>query len=71
MIKVADEIKKKGWEESVKMLLTIHDELLFEIRKDIIKEATALIVKIMESAYELEVPIKVMAKIGKNWGELE
>ena len=36
------------------MLLTIHDELLFEIKEDIIKEAVSVIVKIMESAYELE-----------------
>ncbi len=71
MIKVADEIKKKRWEENVRMLLTIHDELLFEIRKDIIKEATKLIARIMENAYELEVPIKIIAKIGKSWGELE
>ena len=44
------------------MLLTIHDELIFEISDDIIEEATKLIQKAMESAYELEVPIKVTTK---------
>ena len=71
MVKVADEIKKKEWSDKVRMLLTIHDELLFEIRKDIIKESSRVIQKIMESAYELEVPIKVSVKTGDNWGELE
>ena len=71
MVKVADEIKKRKWEDSVRMLLTIHDELLFEIKEDIIKEAVSVIVKIMESAYELEVPVKITAKTGDNWGELE
>ena len=71
MVKLSSEIKKLKWENKVRMLLTIHDELLFEIDGHIIKEAGAFIRKIMESAYELEVPIKVNVKIGKNWGELE
>lgn len=85
MVKVAEEIKKRGWlnadaspvpqggirgSDKVRMLLTIHDELLFEIREDIIKEAAVLIKKIMESAYELEVPVKVSVKVGERWGEL-
>jgi len=71
MVKVAEEIKKREWNDKVRMLLTIHDELLFEIREDIIKEAAALIKKIMESAYELDVPVKVSVKAGQRWGELE
>jgi DNA polymerase I len=71
MVKIAKEIKKRKWENEVRMLLTIHDELLFEIKEDIIKEAAELIKKIMEGVYELEVPIRVVAKIGRNWGELE
>ena len=71
MVKVSEEIRSKKLGDKIKMLLTIHDELLFESREDIIKEATALIQKIMESIYELEVPIKVTVKVGKNWGELD
>lgn len=72
MVKISEEIRNKKLGNKIRMLLTIHDELIFEISDDIIiKEATALIQKIMESAYELEVSIKVTAKIGKNWGELE
>ena len=71
MVKVAEEIKKRGWGGKARMLLTIHDELIFEISDDIIKEATKLIVSLMEGVYELEVPIKVTAKVGKNWGVLQ
>lgn len=72
MIKIAVELKKRRWwGEKTRLLLTIHDELLFEIRDDIIEEAISLIKKLMEEAYELEVPIKVASKIGANWGALE
>jgi DNA polymerase-1 len=71
MVGVAGEIKRRKWEQDVRMLLTIHDELLFEVGEDIIEEASAVIAKIMEGAYELEVPIKVTKKIGANWGGLQ
>lgn len=70
MVKISEEIKKLKLENKARMLLTIHDELLFEIKEDIIKETAELIQKIMESAYELEVPVKVVSKIGENWGKL-
>lgn len=68
MIKIADELKKRGWwQKDARMLLTIHDELLFEIKDNIIKEAEKFIIDIMESACELKVPIKVSVKMGENW----
>jgi len=57
--------------EGVNLLLSIHDELLFEIKDDFLKEKVNLIKKIMESVFGLEVPLKVDIKIGKNWGELK
>ncbi len=71
MVNVAEEIKKRKWNDDVRMLLTIHDELLFEIRRDIMEEASQVIVSSMEKAYELDVPIKVTAKIGSSWGAME
>jgi len=71
MVTIFEEIKKRKWDEKVRMLLTIHDELLFEISEDIIKEAGTAISKLMESAYELEVPLKVTMKAGKSWGEVQ
>ncbi len=71
MVKISELIVKNKWQDKVRMLLTIHDELIFEIKEDILEEASKLIASTMESAYELEVPIKVMVKTGKSWGELE
>ena len=71
MVQVAAELKRKGWwNNQVRMLLTIHDELLFEIKDDIMKEAIPLIARSMESAYQLAVPITVTIKRGKNWGRV-
>jgi len=72
MVKVAEYLKEKGWyEESVRPLLTIHDELLFEVKSDIIKKVKADIAGIMENAFKLSVPLKVPVKAGKNWGEMK
>ena len=64
-------IKTSQLGEGVKLLLSIHDELLFEIKDDILEETAGSIKKIMEEIYQLTVPMKVDVKIGKNWGELK
>lgn len=72
MINVTEELKKrKWWMKDVRMLLSIHDELVFEIKKNKLKEAMPVIKKIMESAYKLQVPLKVDSAYGKNWKELK
>ncbi len=73
MVKIQEKFSASGGKDNkeVRLLLTIHDELLFEIKDSLVKRVVPEISKIMESAYELEVPIKVDAKVGKNWGELE
>jgi len=68
MIRVAATLKKKKWSgEEARMLLTIHDELIFEIKDDILKEATPLIRSEMENAYKLAVPLRVDSAVGDNW----
>jgi len=72
MVKVAEYLKKNGWySTSVRPLLTIHDELLFEVKNDIIKKVKVDISDIMENAFKLSVPLKVPVKAGKNWGEMK
>jgi len=72
MVKVAEHLKKNGWYgENVRPLLTIHDELLFEVKSDIIKKVKEDISNIMESAFKLSVPLKVSVKTGKTWGEMK
>lgn len=53
----------------VKMLLQIHDELVFEVREDQAEKAKTLIVERMEKAMTLTVPLKADASIGRNWFE--
>ncbi len=53
-----------------KMLLQIHDELLFEVTEDEVKEMKSLVSELMPHAVELRVPVKIDIKLGKNWAEM-
>ncbi len=57
--------------DEVNMLLQIHDELIFEIKEDIINEVSVHLQKIMKNIYTLEIPLEVSVSIGNNWGELK
>lgn len=75
MIKT-EEYARKNYPESIRMILSIHDELIFEVEDKLLeKEKDSPIAKdiksIMEKAFELKVPLKVDAKIGKRWGEMK
>lgn len=52
-----------------KMLLQVHDELVFEVPDKEIKKVTALIREKMENVVKLDVPVTVEIGIGKNWGD--
>jgi len=58
-------------EGQAKMLSQVHDELIFEVKENKVKEVAQEVKKIMEGAYKLDVPLKVDLQAGKNWGELE
>ncbi len=58
-------------ENNIKILLQIHDEILFEIKESCLEDYSKIITKIMENAVKLKVPLKVNMKKGKNWAELE
>jgi DNA polymerase-1 len=55
----------------VKMLLQVHDELVFEVKEGIAKDAAVWIREHMMGAATLKVPLDVEVEIGKNWGDLE
>ena len=57
--------------ESIRMILQVHDELVFEVREDLVEQAAQIIKKIMETVAKLKVPIIVDISIGNNWGEME
>ena len=53
----------------VRMILTVHDELLFEAPRDAAEDAAARVRDLMEAAVELKVPLTVDVGIGENWKE--
>jgi DNA polymerase-1 len=68
MVRLREAFAKEGLK--AKMLLQVHDELVFEVpakEMEIVKERVA---DIMETAYPLRVPLKVDLKVGKNWAEV-
>lgn len=54
-----------------KMLLQVHDELVFEVPDEEMDTMRKLVTDIMDSAVALSVPLKVDTKTGKNWGEMK
>ena len=75
MIKVDRFLKKEKLDNQVKMLLQIHDELVFEVDEKIVEDVSNKIKKIMEDVLTKEqrgdVPILVDASFGPSWGELK
>jgi DNA polymerase-1 len=65
------QIRKRLLKEKLKsrMLLQVHDELLFEVPEKEIKSMEKLVREEMEHAVELMVPVKVDIGIGRNWAE--
>lgn len=56
--------------DDAKMVLQVHDELIFEVKEVRAEEFSLAIAQAMESAYPLRVPLTVGVMIGKNWGEI-
>jgi DNA polymerase-1 len=54
-----------------KMLLQVHDELVFEVPEAELEEMRFLVPQLMANAITLAIPLKVDVKVGKNWGEME
>ncbi|MFH1640882.1 MAG: DNA polymerase I, partial [Candidatus Omnitrophota bacterium] len=69
MIQIYEEIKKGDLK--LKMILQIHDELVFDVSEKELKQSVDLIRAKMENALKLDVPIRVDIKKGKNWLEME
>ena len=57
-------------DDEIRMLLQVHDELVFEVKKGREEFWAAKIKDIMESAYKLKTALAADAKAGPNWGEM-
>jgi DNA polymerase-1 len=68
MINIFKEMK--GKDEEIRMLLQVHDELVFEVKKEKLDYWVKKIKPLMEQAIKLSVPVAAEAKVGFNWGEM-
>jgi DNA polymerase-1 len=69
MIEIEEYIQKESIDGA--MLLQIHDELIFEIKEEIVEEISSKFKYIMENILELDIPLKCSVSIGNSWGELK
>ncbi|MDP2730646.1 MAG: DNA polymerase I [Dehalococcoidales bacterium] len=69
MIKLYQEMTRRRLKS--KMLLQVHDELLFEVPLEELEEIRQLVPETMSTALEISVPLKVDVKSGRNWAELK
>ena len=69
MLRAAELLPKYG--DAVRMLLQVHDELIFEVKDDVAEAFSKELKRAMESAYALRVPLIVETAIGKDWGSLK
>jgi len=67
MIEIDREIKERKLQG--KMILQIHDELIFEVPDEEIDPFKSLVKEKMEGVLKLNVPIEVHIAVGKNWAE--
>lgn len=74
MIAVDNYLKKNKLDKDVRMLLQVHDELVFEIKENLLDKVLPELKNIMESVFTgkdtKDVPILVEVKVGDNWKEL-
>lgn len=68
MIKMSEWIKTQP-NDNIRMLMQVHDELVFEVKEELVSEYSKSIKSIMENCYQFSVPLKVDVGIGNNWDE--
>ena len=65
MIRVDERLARPGLH--ARLLLTVHDELLFEVPRDEVEQLAAFVRETMEGALPLTVPLVVDVKVGDDW----
>lgn len=62
--------RANNW-RNVKLILHVHDELVYEVPKDIVNDVVRKLKVEMENCWPLRVPLRVKVKVGNNWGAME
>lgn len=74
MVRIAEYLEKEKLGDSVRMLLQIHDELVFEVKKGEAEKHIPKLLEIMEGVLEgketFGVPIVAEVKVGQNWAQM-
>jgi DNA polymerase-1 len=68
MIRVADRLRNE--QLPARILLQVHDELVLEVERAALDEVAAAVVRTMETAYELSVPLSTEVQAGDNWDDM-
>ena len=71
MIEVQKYLDANFKREDARMILQVHDELVFEVKEELVEQISEVIKQIMESPIKLKVPVVVDVKVGDSWGEME
>jgi DNA polymerase-1 len=69
MVRIDRRLDEVG--DAAVMLLQIHDELIFDVRRDVLPAVSAMIKHEMETALELSVPIEATLKTGATWYDVQ
>ncbi len=69
MVRILEGLRKKMLES--RMILQVHDELVFEAPKKELKGLLPLVIREMQEAVSFKVPLKVSVKVGPNWLDME
>ena len=67
MVKLPGELTKAGL--GAKMLLQVHDELIFDVPKNQLEPTCKMVTEVMENTSELSIPLVVDTGHGQNWDE--
>ena len=67
MIKIGEKLYNESWES--KMIIQVHDELVFDVKKQELEKLQLMVKKEMENAFKLNVPLLVDIGVGENWLE--
>ena len=69
MVKIQERLD--ALQMSAMMTIQVHDELIFELPKNEIDQLHEMVIDIMPSVMELDIPLDIEMKFGSNWGEME
>ena len=67
MIKISEKLFNESWES--KMIIQVHDELVFDAKKEELIQLRLMVKQEMENAFKLDVPLTVDIGVGENWLE--